>query len=146
MPQDTVLFNVGGTRFEIQRNLVQSYPKSRLAELVNSASKDNVIFIDHNPLAFSVILDFLRYKKIVVPRNVAREVVELQLQEFEIPYGNLSEEENANDDELPSYEATMSGSSLKDTVLKVSTRRMDTLITDVILPFLKRHAKRAHRQ
>ncbi|CAG8449077.1 16593_t:CDS:2 [Acaulospora morrowiae] len=148
MPQDTVLFNVGGTRFEIQRNLVQAYPKSRLAELANSASKDNVIFIDHNPLAFSVILDFLRYKRIVVPRNVAREVVELQLQEFEIPYGNLSEEVNVNvnDDELPSYEATMSGSSLKNTVLAVSTRRMDTLITDVILPFLKRHAKRAHRQ
>ncbi|CAG8466735.1 34_t:CDS:2 [Acaulospora colombiana] len=158
MPQDTVLFNVGGTKFEINRYLVQAYPKSRLAELINSGSGGIEIFIDHNPLAFSVILDFLRYKRLVVPRNVAREVVELQLQEFGIPYDNLTEGVRESD-ELPSYEATVNkfpgpyrdekrvhNSLLKDTVLEVSIRKMDTLVTDVILPFLKRHAKRAHRE
>ncbi|CAG8590328.1 1940_t:CDS:1, partial [Acaulospora colombiana] len=136
MSQDTILFNVGGTKFEINRHLVQTYPKSRLAELVNIGSKDREIFIDHNPLAFSVILDFLRYKRLVVPRNVAREVVELQLQEFGIPYEDLTEGIGEND-ELPSYEATVSklpgpyrddkriynNNLLKDTVLEVSIRK-----------------------
>ncbi|RIB05571.1 hypothetical protein C2G38_2253736 [Gigaspora rosea] len=144
--KDTVVFNVGGTKFQIQRSLVQSYPNSYLAALVNSAlaSEDQEVFVDHNPLAFSVILDFLRYKSLMVPKIVAQEVVELQLREFGIPYDSLTEA--IEDEELPSYDATVASSSLRDTVLQVSTRRMDTLISDVILPYLKRHAKRGHRQ
>ncbi|CAG8488502.1 5237_t:CDS:2 [Cetraspora pellucida] len=141
---DTVLFNVGGTKFQIQRSLVQSYPNSYLATLVNSAlvSETREIFIDHNPLAFSVILDYLRYKRLLVPKNVAQEVVELQLREFGIPCDSLTE---VIEDELPSYDATMESTSLGDTVLQASTLRMDTLISDVILPYLKQHAKRGHR-
>ncbi|CAG8578759.1 141_t:CDS:2 [Dentiscutata heterogama] len=142
MSKDTVVFNVGGTKFQIQRSLVQSYPNSYLAALANS-SEGQEIFVEHNPLAFSVILDFLRYKRLMVPKNVAQEVVELQLREFGIPYDNLTEV--IDDEELPSYAATIGNSSLRDTVLQASTRRMDTLISDVILPYLKRHAKRGHR-
>ncbi|CAG8563211.1 11986_t:CDS:2 [Gigaspora margarita] len=117
--KDTVVFNVGGTKFQIQRSLVQSYPNSYLAALVNSAlaSEDQEVFVDHNPLAFSVILDFLRYKRLMVPKNVAQEVVELQLREFGIPYDSLTEV--IEDEELPSYDATVASSSLRDTVLQV---------------------------
>ncbi|CAG8764862.1 6333_t:CDS:2, partial [Dentiscutata erythropus] len=89
---DTVVFNVGGTNFQIQRSLVQSYPNSYLATLANS-SEGQEIFVDHNPLAFSVILDFLRYKHLMVPKNVAQD-----------------------------YDATIGNSSLRDTVLQASTR------------------------
>jgi len=35
---------------------------------------------------------------------------------------------------------------LKDTVYLVAQKRLDTLISDVILPYLKRHAKRGHQE
>jgi len=155
----TVTFNVGGTKFEIKKDIAKSFPNSKLAKLVSSTSSKKEVFIDHNPLAFSVILDYLRYKQLCVPRNVAREVVELQLKDLGIPYQSDALEKgeniNENEDGLPSYEVALNGystiyqnqdSSLKDTVILVSLRRMNTLCTDVILPFLKRHAKRGHHQ
>ncbi|CAG8504914.1 14498_t:CDS:2 [Ambispora leptoticha] len=184
MAQNTAVFNVGGTRFEINADLIRQYPNSLLAQRISEqeyASKDpNIvgvyndpsfpslfspkpeIFLDHNPLAFGVILDYLRYKRIMVPRDVAKEVVELQLREFGIPYESLSEEDatsytdKQNGDDLPSYESVFRGvsssvrdektHSLRDTVEIVARKRLDAMIQDVILPCLKRHAKRGHQQ
>ncbi|KAG9287503.1 hypothetical protein G9A89_023875 [Geosiphon pyriformis] len=170
MVQPTAVFNVGGTRFEINTELIKQYPFSRLSQLLKESlsyplsfnnessllSQKKEIFLDHNPLAFSVILDYLRYKRLLVPNNVAREVVELQLREFGIPYGNITEEtfESSYEEELPSYQAALGGfpaayrerGSLKDMVFSVSQKRLDSMIQDVILPYLKRHAKRGHRK
>ncbi|CAG8474539.1 7058_t:CDS:2 [Ambispora gerdemannii] len=187
MAKNTAVFNVGGTRFEINIDLIKQYPNSRLAQIISQqtssiyASNDlNIvgiyndpsfpsllppkpeIFLDHNPLAFGVILDYLRYKRLMVPRNVAREVVELQLQEFGIPYESLSEEgvtystNGRNGDDLPSYESVVSvisppvkdekTHSLKDTVEIVARKRLDAMIQDIILPCLRHHAKRGHQQ
>ncbi|CAG8668902.1 uncharacterized protein OCT59_010244 [Rhizophagus irregularis] len=154
MPKNNVIFNVGGTKFEISEDLVKKYPNNELYSLFLSASSKNEIFIDHNPLAFSVILDYLRYGKLLVPGNVAKEVIELQLKEFRIPYDNIVEDDN-EEDNLPSYESIIGEfsapykdykNSLKDTVINNAIKRLDTLIQDVILPYLKRHAKRGHQQ
>ncbi|PKK68877.1 hypothetical protein RhiirC2_698415, partial [Rhizophagus irregularis] len=154
MPKNNVIFNVGGTKFEISEDLVKKYPNNELYYLFSSASSKNEIFIDHNPLAFSVILDYLRYGKLLVPGNVAKEVIELQLKEFRIPYDNIVEDDN-EEDNLPSYESIIGEfsapykdykNSLKDTVINNAIKRLDTLIQDVILPYLKRHAKRGHQQ
>ncbi|CAH1758866.1 10504_t:CDS:2 [Entrophospora sp. SA101] len=151
----TVTFNVGGTKFEIKKELAKSFPDSKLAKLVSNTSSKKEIFIDHNPLAFGVILDYLRHGKLCVPRNVAREVVILQMGDLGIPYQSDNTLEDDAEDTLPSYESALSGystvyqnkdSSLKDTVILVALRRMNTLCSDVIIPFLKRHAKRGHHQ
>ncbi|CAB4416883.1 unnamed protein product [Rhizophagus irregularis] len=154
MSKNNVIFNVGGTKFEISEDLVKKYPNNELYSLFSSSSSKNEIFIDHNPLAFSVILDYLRYGKLLVPGNVAKEVIELQLKEFRIPYDNIVEDDN-EEDNLPSYESIIGEfsapykdykNSLKDTVINNAIKRLDTLIQDVILPYLKRHAKRGHQQ
>ncbi|RIA83448.1 hypothetical protein C1645_786383 [Glomus cerebriforme] len=158
MSKNKVTFNVGGTKFEISEDLIKKYPNSELSSLFLSASfSKNEIFIDHNPLAFSVILDYLRYDKLLVPNNVAKEVIELQLKEFRIPYDEIVEFDNdVNDDDgLPSYGAIIGEfsapykdyhDSLKETVINNAIKRLETLIQDVILPYLKRHAKRGHQQ
>jgi len=110
-------------------------------------------------LAFSVILDCIRYKRLCIPKNVAREVVELQLREFGLGDDiNLLVPDKSSskvfeiEDALPSYEQALNGFSasdgvaLKDAATLASLRRIDTLISDVILPYLKRHAKRGHQQ
>ncbi len=138
IPQNSVIFNVGGTKFEISRDLIQKYPNSKLSTLYRNTSLKNEMFLDHNPLAFSVILDYLRYNKLLVPKNVAKEVIELQLEEFGIPYDKIIETDGImdEDDNLPSYEATLGGftapyrderrlyqSSLKETVISIAIRR-----------------------
>ncbi|GES78824.1 potassium voltage-gated channel protein Shaw-like [Rhizophagus clarus] len=155
MSKNKVIFNVGGTKFEISEDLIKKYPNSELSSLYLSASfSKNEIFLDHNPLAFSVILDYLRYDKLLVPGNVAKEVIELQLREFRIPYDNIIEDDK-EEDSLPSYASVIGEfstpykdykNSLKDTVINNAVKRLDTLIQDVILPYLKRHAKRGHQQ
>ncbi|CAG8737355.1 3516_t:CDS:2, partial [Funneliformis mosseae] len=196
MSQKTVSFNVGGTTFEITKDLFNAHPKSTLYKLVNESSSSfasrlssnkpaQSIFLDHNPLAFSVVLDYIRYHRLCLPKNVAREVVELQLREFgldddinlivpdqnvakvfgDAKYDGKDEVLKAKGNNvLPSYEQALSGfsasydsnsdrkrmgndgTSLKDDVMISSLRRIDTLVSDVILPYLKRHAKRGHHQ
>jgi hypothetical protein len=126
------IFNVGGKNFEISKDLIQKYPNSKFSSLFSSP---NEIFIDHNPLAFSVILDYLRYNRLLVPNNVAKEVIELQLREFRIPYDKMIEFDTfdtSNDDKLPSYKVALGEfsapyrdyeNSLKETVINVSIKR-----------------------
>jgi hypothetical protein len=132
MSKNKAIFNVGGTKFEISEDLVNKYPDSELSSLLSSAPfPKNEIFLDHNPLAFSVILDYLRYGKLLVPGNVAKEVIELQLREFRIPYDNIVEDDN-EEDNLPSYGSIIGEfsapyrdyqNSLKDTVINNATKR-----------------------
>jgi len=110
-PASTVIFNVGGAKFEITASLVSKYPNSTLYQLYasqlsksptlsqssspSSSSSSSFpsyskqqpkeIFLDHNPQAFSVILDFLRYDKLYVPPSVCKEVVVLQMQTLGLP-------------------------------------------------------------
>ena len=74
MSRKTVIFNVGGASFEITKDLFNDYPNSTLYGLINQTSSSSSSFssrfrlnksiqIDHNLLAFSVILDYIRYKK-----------------------------------------------------------------------------------
>jgi len=140
MSQKTVTFNVGGTTFEITKDLFNAYPKSALYKLVNQSSSSfssrfssskQTIFLDHNPSAFSVVLDYIRHKRLHVPKNVAREVVELQLKEFGLvddinqsvakAFGDSKQDEkggmlkikgeNSLPSSLPSYEQALNGFS-----------------------------------
>nr|KAJ3418607.1 hypothetical protein HK105_008103 [Polyrhizophydium stewartii] len=96
MPPSIVTFNAGGVRLQIPYKTLAQYPESRLYELVQrappalaslDASHDvhPEVFVDANPLAFLVVLDFLRYHQLLVPRSVSREVVLLLLQGLRIP-------------------------------------------------------------
>ena len=86
--KETVIFNVGGRIFEIGKGLIQQYPESvlfhEMQRTSSSATNPATIFLDHNPEAFSVILDYIRYNnnggQIFVPRGVAKQVVVLQLE------------------------------------------------------------------
>ncbi|PKK75722.1 hypothetical protein RhiirC2_735982 [Rhizophagus irregularis] len=170
MSKKTVIFNVGGTTFEISKDSFNAYPNSILYKLVNKSSSSSsfssrftsnksstqTICLDHNPFAFSVILDYIRYKRLYVPKDVAREIVELQLREFGLgdDINLLIKDKNASiiEDALPSYEQALNefsasdGVTLRDAATLAVLRRIDTLISDVILPYLKRHAKRGHHQ
>jgi hypothetical protein len=133
MSKKTVIFDVGGTTFEITKDLFNAYPNSTLYKLVNKSSSSSsfssrltsnksstkTIFLDHNPFAFSVILDYIRYKRLYVPKNVAREIVELQLKEFGLGGDDINllipdKSTSKVEDALPSYEQALNGFSASD--------------------------------
>ncbi|TPX39308.1 hypothetical protein SeLEV6574_g07314 [Synchytrium endobioticum] len=95
----TTTFNVCGIRYEVLNSLVQRFPTSKLAQMACSA-KGNEVYLDMNPYAFHVILDYLRYGRLHCPRNVAKEVVLLQLRALDIDIKAQLSEIDA--DSLPS--------------------------------------------
>jgi hypothetical protein len=72
----TVRFNVGGREFEI--HVADCYKSSKLSSIVSEyPSPGNIVFLNHNPDAFGVVVDFLRYGRILIPPSVCAGTVEL---------------------------------------------------------------------
>ncbi|GFH56358.1 K_tetra-domain-containing protein [Chaetoceros tenuissimus] len=66
-----VKFNVGGTRYEVSRSLLEDFPQTLLER---SASKvwnegGDEVFIEGNGHRFQYVLDFMRYGKITLPSS-----------------------------------------------------------------------------
>jgi hypothetical protein len=161
----TVVFNVGGKRFELSSSHLQKYPDSSLYRLAtarhahagspstSSSSVNREIFLDHNYEAFSVIVDFIRYGgKVLIPRSVCTQVVLLQMKEFGLPVEKYEETEAWKP---PSYDeavmkskggAAMGGkqSDLAAKVNEIMERKVTTLIEDFIHPLIIRHADAGH--
>ena len=66
-----IKFNVGGTRYEVSRTLLEDFPQTLLER---SASKvwnegGDEVFIEGNGHRFQYVLDFMRYGKITLPSS-----------------------------------------------------------------------------
>ena len=80
---DWIRLNVGGTIFETTRTTLTSVPDSLLAKMFDvasslppaSTSEDGTFRIDASPRAFTVILDWLRYKRIILGGAEAKDVI-----------------------------------------------------------------------
>ncbi|KAJ8329870.1 hypothetical protein O5D80_002062 [Batrachochytrium dendrobatidis] len=100
-----VTFNVGGICLSISYKTLEEYPHSKLYELSHKSSSLSLtmlstvssspqlrnkheIYLDHNPLAFLCVLDYLRYKRVLIPRNVSLDVFKLQLVDLRIPFND----------------------------------------------------------
>ncbi|KAJ3292708.1 hypothetical protein HK104_005096 [Borealophlyctis nickersoniae] len=148
---DTTTYNVGGQRFQINKALVQKYPKSRLASLA-AKSKGQEVFVDANPQAFAVILDYLRYDRLLVPPSVCREVVQLQLQELDIPFAQMDQLPIDQLEPPPSYRPSTGASMAMGTksdstrvdipteLARATQSKLNSLITNSLLPRLRTHA------
>ena len=80
---DTVVLDVGGEKFSIERKTLQRYPKSRLARLMRAPNVAEILkhceeftpgsppeyFFDRNPDRFPVILNMYRIKELHMSRN-----------------------------------------------------------------------------
>jgi hypothetical protein len=83
MSTTTVRFNVGGREFEIY--LADCYKSLRLSTFISEyRGKDDVVFLNHNPDAFSVVIDYLRYGRILVPPSVCPKTVQLVFDDLDI--------------------------------------------------------------
>lgn len=90
-----VKFNVGGTKYEVSRSLLDRYPHSMLAKICsdtwhdtaakgfadddhddnnnnNSNESEDEIFVDRNGERFQYVLDYLRDAHVELPRSIPR--------------------------------------------------------------------------
>mmetsp|Transcript_42298 Transcript_42298/g.49437 ORF Transcript_42298/g.49437 Transcript_42298/m.49437 type:complete len:218 (+) Transcript_42298:204-857(+) len=72
----TVIFNVGGKKFEISRKLLSQNPNtmlSRSAEARSQIDPNAEIFIENNGERFQFCLDYLRSGRVSIPYTVSKE-------------------------------------------------------------------------
>ncbi|CAB9528362.1 POZ domain-containing protein KCTD4 [Seminavis robusta] len=74
---EKVVFNAGGTKYEVARSIIQAYPSTMLAKLVSEtwqqpAKANKEVFIDRDGLQFRYVLSYMRDQKVYLPMGVAK--------------------------------------------------------------------------
>lgn len=136
----TVRFNVGGKEYAISTSNV--YKSEKLSRLLSTRGNEkNVIFLDHNYEAFSVVLDYLRYHRFLIPPTVCRKAVELIIDDLGI---HLNEQDRAilgveskheshgGEEAPPQYTSTESIDSLSRTQ-KAGSTNGDNLVDQLLI-------------
>jgi len=63
-----VTFNVGGTKYEVSRSLLDQYPDTMLSRMVSEEwQQGNDIFIERNGARFAFVLDYMRDGSVSLP-------------------------------------------------------------------------------
>jgi hypothetical protein len=80
-----IRLNVGGTRYEVSRLLIEMYPDTMLARLISdewSGEDDQEVFIDRDGPRFQYVLDYMRDQKTTLAMNINKESVLTELEYF----------------------------------------------------------------
>lgn len=87
-PVKIVKFNVGGTKYEVSRSLLDRYKDCMLATICSeswsktnqdASTEDNEIFIDRNGERFQYVLDYMRDGRVELPRSVSKSLFQADL-------------------------------------------------------------------
>ena len=86
---DTVVLNIGGTRFETHMQTLRKWPESRLAKTIrkdaeNYREKTDEYFYDRDPAMFRCIIDFYRNDILHFPHDICGPVIHHELSYWEI--------------------------------------------------------------
>ncbi|CAB9519416.1 PotAssium voltage-gated channel [Seminavis robusta] len=78
----TAELNVGGSKYEVSRSLIEQYPDTMLARLVSETWQrdEQEIFIDRSGLRFQYVLDYMRDKKVHVGLGILVAAIKTELQ------------------------------------------------------------------
>ena len=89
--QAIVKFNVGGTRYEVARSLIETRPDTMIARMISKEWRQNPdaeVFIERDGSRFKYFLVYLRDGKVSLPVNVSRESVLDDLKYYGIDGGS----------------------------------------------------------
>jgi K+ channel tetramerisation domain. len=83
-----VTFNVGGTRYQVSRSLLDQFPNSMLSKSASEQwqkdPKSDEIFIERNGVRFQYVLDYMRDGKVDVPLSQTKASILAELDYFGI--------------------------------------------------------------
>ena len=86
-----VKFNVGGTRYEVARSLLEAHPDTMLTRMASDQWHDDPeaeIFIERDGEHFKYCLSYLRDKKVLLPITIRKEAVLEDLKYYNIEVEN----------------------------------------------------------
>ena len=85
-----VKFNVGGTRYEVARSLLESHPETMLTRMASKDwhddSKSDEIFIERDGERFKYCLDYLRDGKVLLPITTRKDALLEDLKFYNVEY------------------------------------------------------------
>ena len=84
-----VKFNVGGTRYEVARSLIEMHPDTMLARMVSEqwqADPSKEVFIERDESRFKYVLDYLRDGKAIIPMSFPRQALLDNLEYYGVSY------------------------------------------------------------
>jgi hypothetical protein len=111
-PPTTVVFNVGGKKYEVSRSLLDEHPDTMLARMVSEmwlpeADRDKELFVERDSERFLFVLDFMRDNAVTVPflsntnNNITKQSILKELTYF----GFQNVDENAISVEFNPFDA-----------------------------------------
>ena len=118
---ETVHFNVGGTKYEVARSLIQRYPNTMLARMISeewqnsNGSNTNELFIERDGDRFRYVLDYLRDGKIILPITIPKSSLMEELKYYGI--------ENVNENSL--NESAANVFQMGQTMRKLTTEQQE---------------------
>jgi len=103
-PEERVVLNVGGTRYEVLPSTLTRYPNTLLGSLFDSKNinrmkpdKKGEYFFDRNAKVFDIILNFYRTGKLVVPTDLPYDLVREELNYFKLEWDDPNADEEDED-------------------------------------------------
>ncbi|KAJ3256500.1 hypothetical protein HK103_005498 [Boothiomyces macroporosus] len=141
---------------EINVKLLLRYPLSPLCSYAQSPGS-NPVFLDYNPYAFLVVLDYLRTNQVCIPRNVSTNLVKIVFDELRIDLPEFIETETyaslPNVNEPPPYTQNPTSSIAKPTIgfkldnhQQILYNRLEPLMFGSIFPLLTSQFNLGHTQ
>jgi hypothetical protein len=86
-PNVPVRFNVSGQIFETRIGTFFRWPRTLLGEMFPGEERHEgkEVFLDRDPLAFAVILNWYRYGKLMIPSSVPLQLIQEEIRYFKLP-------------------------------------------------------------
>jgi hypothetical protein len=107
MKREIVIFNVGGTRYDVAIDILMKFEDTLLAQMVvlkwNKSSQEP-IYIERDGERFRYILDWYRDGRINVPKTDSIESIKSEALFFGLPRNIIIEESYSFDDFLESFD------------------------------------------
>lgn len=96
---EIVKFNVGGTRFEVSRDILETnYPDTMLAKICSAKwqeDPEDEVFIERDRSIFGFVLSYLRDSKVHLPTTISKEMLINELTYFGVDFVESSIHEKA---------------------------------------------------
>ena len=94
-PSSMIVINVGGKKFETQKETLEKVPNSKLSKLLKESkhfiSDRGEYFFDRDPQVFAAILNYHRVGELHLPRDFCSMTVRHELKFWDIDEDNLEQ-------------------------------------------------------
>jgi hypothetical protein len=117
-----ICLNVGGTRYEVSRSLIEMYSDTKLARMISEPwcnGDDQEVFLDGNGPRFQHVLDYMRDQKTTLSMYVTKESILTELEYVgvaNVPLESI-DQEKASKQVLEHVKATQN--RFKETLVKL---------------------------